>query len=140
MRGESGLADAAEMARGDDRRRTAAAARRLRSAGWYAGATLLALLFVGPFFWALSSSLKSPAELYVFPPSLFPAVPRFGNYVELWTELPFGTFTRNSVIVALFNTLGQTVSAAAVAYGFARFRFPGRNALFSRRRMRSGGR
>ncbi|HEY3109300.1 MAG TPA: carbohydrate ABC transporter permease [Chloroflexota bacterium] len=126
----SGLAEAVELARGDEHRRVAAGTRRLGAVWWYGGATALALLFVGPFFWALSSSLKAPAELYVFPPALFPAVPRFGNYLELWTELPFGVFARNSLIVAFFNTVGQTVSAAAVAYGFARFRFPGRNALF----------
>src|SRR5262249_27618731 len=76
-RRERGRPDAGELARGDDRRRAAIGSGRLPAVGWYAGATALALLFVGPFFWALSSSLKSPAELYVFPPSLFPAVPRF---------------------------------------------------------------
>ena len=104
---------------------------RLRgTAQWYLVVTLLALFFMGPFVWAVSSSLKTPAELYVFPPELVPKSLQIGNYARLWAELPFGTFTVNSLIVGFINTIGQTISAAAVAYGFARFRFPGRDILF----------
>ncbi|MBI2942527.1 MAG: carbohydrate ABC transporter permease [Chloroflexi bacterium] len=104
--------------------------RMLGNLYWYGVVTLAAVFFMGPFLWAVSSSLKVPAELYVFPPTLFPASLQFGNYVRLWGELPFGTFTRNSLIVAFVVTVGQTLSAAGVAYGFARFRFPGRDFLF----------
>src|SRR5258706_11542985 len=94
---------------------------------WYLIVTLVSLFFLGPFVWALSSSLKTAPELYVFPPTLLPKSPQFGNYTRLWDQLPFATFTINSVIIGAINTVGQTVSAAAVAYGFARFRFPGRD-------------
>src|SRR5262249_2378462 len=43
-----------------------------RNVVWYSLVTLLSVLFMGPFVWALSSSLKTPAELYLFPPTLFP--------------------------------------------------------------------
>ena len=97
---------------------------------WYALASVLALLFMGPFFWAVSSSLKTPPELTVYPPTFLPAVPQFSNYGEIWRAVPFFAFTMNSVIVGVLSTLGQTLSAAAVAYGFARFQFPGRDFLF----------
>jgi ABC-type glycerol-3-phosphate transport system permease component len=97
---------------------------------WYALVTLLALFFLGPFFWALSSSLKTPAELYLFPPTLLPKSLQIGNYWRLWNELPFAQFVRNSLFLGLWSTVAETLSAAAVAYGFARFPFPGRNILF----------
>jgi ABC-type glycerol-3-phosphate transport system permease component len=43
---------------------------------------------------------------------------------------PFGRFILNTILVTGFAMLGQILAASAVAYGFARFRFPGRNALF----------
>ena len=101
-----------------------------RNIVWYSLVTLLSVLFMGPFVWALSSSLKTPAELYLFPPTLFPKSLQIANYFRLLNELPFPLFTRNSVFLGIVNTASQTMSAAAVAYGFARFQFPGRNFLF----------
>lgn len=97
---------------------------------WYVLASALALLFMGPFFWAVSSSLKTPPELTVYPPTFWPRVPQFSNYGEIWRAVPFFAFTMNSVIVGVLSTLGQILSAAAVAYGFARYHFPGRDLLF----------
>jgi multiple sugar transport system permease protein len=104
--------------------------RLRRNVVWYSLVTLLSVLFMGPFVWALSSSLKTPAELYLFPPTLFPKSLQIANYFRLVNELPFPLFTRNSVFLGIVNTVSQTLSAAAVAYGFARFQFPGRNSLF----------
>lgn len=98
--------------------------------GFYALATALAAIFMFPFFWALSSSLKDPAELMVYPPQALPSVPKWQNYLEVWESVPFGRFLVNTLIVTCLAGLGQTISSAAVAYGFARFRFPGRGVLF----------
>ncbi|MGI8912658.1 MAG: carbohydrate ABC transporter permease, partial [Chloroflexota bacterium] len=92
--------------------------------------TLFGVVFMFPFFWTLSSSLKTAAEVYIFPPVWLPAVPQWGNYARAWTLVPFGNFIWNSVQLAGLGMLGQTLSAAAVAFGFARFRFPGREPLF----------
>lgn len=105
--------------------------RRLPGAlGWYAGVTLLALCFMGPFAWTIGSSLKTPTELFVYPPTLLPAAPAWQNYLEIWSFVPLWTFIRNSLIVGCLATVGQTLSAAAVGYGFARFKFPGKALLF----------
>lgn len=93
-------------------------------------AIVLAALFLAPFIWALLSSLKTPAEIYVFPPSWLPENPRWGNYAEVWRQIPFARFYLNTIIVTFFSVIGQVVSATLVAYGFARFTFPGRNLLF----------
>ena len=37
-----------------------------------------------PFIWTVCSSLKTPAELVLFPPPLLPYAPQWGNYAELW--------------------------------------------------------
>jgi multiple sugar transport system permease protein len=97
---------------------------------WYVVGVILSILFIGPFAWTVGSSLKNPTELFVYPPRLLPSVPAWSNYVEIWTFVPLVTFAENSLIVGILTTVGQTLSAAAVGYGFARFRFPGRDLLF----------
>lgn len=52
------------------------------------------------------------------------------NYVDAWNAQPFATFLKNSVTVTVLSALGSMVSAALVAYGFARFQFRGKNVLF----------
>ncbi|HLG78217.1 MAG TPA: hypothetical protein VKX46_17510, partial [Ktedonobacteraceae bacterium] len=51
-------------------------------------ATFLVILFMGPFVWTVSSSLKTSLEIDAFPPMLFPAQPRFENYLDVFQEIP----------------------------------------------------
>jgi multiple sugar transport system permease protein len=90
----------------------------------------LALFALFPFIWTVASSLKTPAELVLFPPPLFPYTPQWGNYLELWRVVPFGTWLLNSLIFTIVGTLGAVASATLVAYSFARFRYPGRDVFF----------
>ena len=59
---------------------------------------------------------------------------RFGleleNFVTVWNQINFGRLLFNTFSIALISTLGTLLSSTAVAYGFSRFRFPGRNGLF----------
>jgi ABC-type glycerol-3-phosphate transport system permease component len=104
---------------------------RLRSGViFYTSVAILSVFFVGPFIWTVVSSLKDASEIATFPPTLFPKVWRFENYPDAWSRVPFLNFYINSIIVTGLATLGQTVTATLVAYGFARFRFPLRNFLF----------
>ncbi len=96
----------------------------------YAIAIIAALAFSLPFFWTVSSSLKPISEIYLFPPTWWPQEIRWENYRDVFTIAPFARFIWNTMIVTAFAMFGQILSASAVAYGFARFRFPGRNALF----------
>jgi multiple sugar transport system permease protein len=61
--------------------------------------------------------------VYHFDPSL-------GNFAEAWNTVQFPLLFRNTLIIAAAGTLGTLLSSIAVAYGFARFRLPGRNVLF----------
>ncbi len=85
-----------------------------------------------PFYWMLATSLKTPYEVALNPPVWFPAEPQFENYVQALTfpGFPFLLFLKNTLFYASTVTLGTSLSCAAVGYGFARFRFPGRNLLF----------
>jgi multiple sugar transport system permease protein len=90
----------------------------------------LALIFGVPFLWTVATSLKTTQEIYLYPPRFLPDVPQWNNFIEIWSLAPLATFFLNSVVVAVLAMLGQLVSASLVAYGFARFRFPGRDILF----------
>jgi ABC-type glycerol-3-phosphate transport system permease component len=85
---------------------------------------------MGPFVWTVLSSLKDAHEIVTFPPTLFPERLRFENYPYAWNKVPFLRFYLNSGLVTGLAMVGQTLTATLVAYGFARFRFPLRNALF----------
>ncbi|MBC7234806.1 MAG: carbohydrate ABC transporter permease [Chloroflexi bacterium] len=96
----------------------------------YLAVILLAAGFFAPFFWTITTSLKSPDEVFVFPPQVFPKQIRFSNYPEVFARVPFGLFYRNTILVTILATLGTVLSTTLVAFGFARRRFPLRNQLF----------
>ena len=96
----------------------------------YVVAILSALAFSLPFFWTITSSFKSAAEIVVFPPAIFPERLRWENYADVFNLAPFARFMWNTVYVTTFAMIGQILSSAVVAFGFARFRFPGRETLF----------
>jgi multiple sugar transport system permease protein len=57
--------------------------------------------------------------------------PQWGNYAEVWNDIDFPRLLFNTVALALIGTIGTVLSCTLVAYGFARFRFPGRGLLFT---------
>src|SRR5207342_1615029 len=56
--------------------------------------------------------------------------PLVDNYTQAWNQMNFPLLLRNTVAIALLSTLGAIISSTLVAYGFARFRFPGKNVFF----------
>ncbi|MGD6747170.1 carbohydrate ABC transporter permease [Streptomyces sp. BH106] len=93
------------------------------------GVLLASVVFLYPFVWLISASLKPSTD--VFDNALIPHVVQWSNYQELWKALPLFTWIGNSVLVTLAAAVSVTVSSAVVAFGFAYFRFPGRDALFA---------
>ncbi|GLC90364.1 carbohydrate ABC transporter permease [Lysinibacillus piscis] len=91
---------------------------------------LFSLYFLLPFVWVILAALKTEAEVFSFPPKIFPDVPQWKNFVDAWNSQPFGTYLKNSVIVTVMTTLGQLISCSLVAYGFARYDFKYKNILF----------
>lgn len=123
------LADAAEVA--PTRRVRRPRLTRRWSAGQIALRLLLvgfALLFLYPLVWLLAASLKPKSQ--VFDNSLIPETWRFDNYTKVWDELPLIHWMFNSIAIALLAATAVSISSSIVAFGFAYFRFPGRNILF----------
>jgi ABC-type glycerol-3-phosphate transport system permease component len=91
-------------------------------------AGLVVILF--PLAWMISTSLKTRAEVSKFPPVWIPNIPQWNNYPTALTSNPFGAYFANTMYYALMVMLGETLSCAFIAYGFARLRAPGKNVLF----------
>lgn len=88
-------------------------------------------LFLLPFIWAISASLKTRQELYVELPSLITLNPTISNYTYVLQRMPaFITQFTNSTIVTTGSVLLQVAVAALAGYAFARIPFPGRDGLF----------
>jgi multiple sugar transport system permease protein len=83
-----------------------------------------------PFAWMLSTSLKEPGDVFVYPPDWVPQPVVWENYQETVTVMPFGRFYLNSAIQAVSVTVLQLLTASLAAFAFARLRFRGRDALF----------
>jgi multiple sugar transport system permease protein len=90
--------------------------------------SLFTLAFVYPFVWLVSASFKPRGE--VFDNRLVPQTFTLDNYVAVWHDAPMALWLMNTVIVTVLATLTVTVSSALVAWGFAYFRFAGRDFLF----------
>ncbi len=91
-----------------------------------------AALFLFPLFWTVTTALKSYEQAQAYPPVWIPDPPQWSNFTEAWRTLPqpFHIFVLNTYAIAGLATLGTVISCSLVAYGFARFRFRGRNPLF----------
>lgn len=99
------------------------------------------LVFVFPFYWMISSSLKPMADIYIVPVQFWPTRPSLNNYLEIAgliqsDEIDFRggiSLTRtflNSTFIAVVNTAGTVFLASLAGFAFAKLRFKGRNALF----------
>jgi multiple sugar transport system permease protein len=91
---------------------------------------VLCLPFVFPTWWMVTSSLKPNAEIFAFPPALWPTDVSFQAWRDVFTMQPFAQQYFNSAYIALVVTIGTLAVAATAGYAFARIRFPGQNALF----------
>jgi multiple sugar transport system permease protein len=88
------------------------------------------VIFILPFMWMVSTSLKTSDAVFSFPPQFLPNSFQWRNYPEGWNVLPFNTFLINSLIVTFANVAGNLISCSLVAFGFARLRARGRDVLF----------
>jgi multiple sugar transport system permease protein len=93
---------------------------------------LISFLSLFPLYWMAVNSLRADADISSGI-SLWPESFHWSNYATAWTalEFPFQVFILNSFVLSLLVVIGVVISCLLVAYGFARFRFPGRNFLFA---------
>jgi len=94
-----------------------------------------AFIVIAPFLWVLSSSLRPFKEAISLPPKWLPPSFRelnFSYYKRLFEiSIPFSTFMKNSLNMSLVIMIGMVVHGAFAGYAYARFRFPGKNVMFT---------
>lgn len=90
----------------------------------------LAVVFMLPFFWMVSTSLKSNQQVFAWPLVWIPNPMVWKNYPEALQFFPFWLFLRNTMIIAGFSVLGAIFSTSVVAYSLACIPWKGREFLF----------
>ncbi len=94
-------------------------------------AWVIGIIFILPFLWMVSTSLKETAETFIMPPQWIPSSIRWRNYVEAWVEYaPFNLYLINTLKITISVLIGALFSNTLVAYSFARLEWPGRDILF----------
>ncbi len=128
------MTTAATPASAPRRSRPGSARRLVRQAATYAVLVAGGLAMMIPFFWMLTTSLKTRSEVFSSPPLSFPTGLHWENYSTMWFAMPgvtFGTFFANSIVIASLATIGQLITCAMAAYAFAVLDFRFKRPLFA---------
>jgi oligogalacturonide transport system permease protein len=99
----------------------------------YALLVAVGLVMIYPLIWLVGASFKTNAEMFSSP-GFWPSEPTLSGYIEGWqtsTPYTFGRFFWNTFLIIVPKVIGTAISCTLVAYGFARFEFPGKNILFA---------
>ena len=86
---------------------------------------ICSIVCILPFIWMLLTSVKSTAEAFKFPPTIFPKKWLWTNYTNGLQKANFPLYFKNTAIVTALCTIGVVLSAQYVAYGFSRFKCKG---------------
>ncbi|WP_248931052.1 carbohydrate ABC transporter permease [Paenibacillus hamazuiensis] len=103
---------------------------RISAAVQYFLLTVVSAVMLMPFLWMVSTSLKEPAKVFVFPPQLIPSPVRWSNYAEVLHIIPFHLFYWNSIYIAALVTAGTVFFSSLAGYAFARIPFWGSGVVF----------
>lgn len=111
--------------------KSASKKRRIGKILLYAVLILITILMIIPFLWMLSASIKSKTEVFQITPFQFiPDVPRWDNYMNIWTKIPLANFIGNTVFLTLVVTFLQLLTSSFAAYAFSKLNFKYKNGLF----------
>ena len=91
---------------------------------------VLAIPFVFPTWWMVTSSVKPISQIFAFPPDIVPRSFDFSSYADVFRLQPFAQQYWNSCYIAAIVTIGTMVVSSFAGYAFARIRFPGANLIF----------
>ena len=96
----------------------------------YAFLIILGILFILPIFYLFMGSFKAESELFRVPFKWLPDKFQFGNFINMFSSIPFFKYLKNTMIIVICNIVGSLLSCSLVAYGFSRLRWPGRDKVF----------
>ncbi|GAB3417128.1 carbohydrate ABC transporter permease [Flindersiella endophytica] len=102
----------------------------LEKIGTHAILIALSIVFLTPFAWMLSGSIKTAADLNAFPVVWFPKTITFENYIAGVQIFPFGRYLFNTLVICVFSIAGAVLSSSFIAYGLARIEWRWRTPLF----------
>ena len=87
---------------------------------------IIGFIMVFPFIWQLIISLSTNDQVMSVPPTFWPGDLQWGNFVDVFTKLPFFDQFGVSVGITVIRVIGQVVLCSMAGYAFARMRFRGR--------------
>lgn len=93
---------------------------------------IVSFIYIVPFMWALSTSLKTPQKIAELPPNWIPENITFQNYQMIWTinDNIFIKYFFNSVFVTVFTVVSIVILASLSGYGFSKLKIPFKNFIF----------
>ncbi|HHV11636.1 MAG TPA: carbohydrate ABC transporter permease [Clostridiales bacterium] len=92
---------------------------------------IIAAIMIVPFLWMLSASIKSNREVFLMDPFVWiPEVPKWNNYINIWTKIPLLKFVENTVFLTIVVTCLQLLTSSFAAYSFAKLEFKNKNLMF----------
>jgi multiple sugar transport system permease protein len=97
----------------------------------YVLVALVALLFLLPWIWLFSTSLKTPDKIIEIPPRLIPNPVMWINYWYAVTYIQFPLYLSNTLLISALTVIGRVFSCTVVAYSLANIQWGGRNILFA---------
>lgn len=92
---------------------------------------IFAIITVFPFYWMISSSLKSGFEVIQTPPTMLPEKVMWYNYSTAFSMAPFGRYFINTIIVTALSIISTVVISILSAFAFSHLEFKGRDLIFS---------
>lgn len=95
------------------------------------GKLLLILVMAFPFFWMISTALKTLAETLQYPPALLPESLQWSNFPEVFKTIPVWTYLRNSLIVCTSTVLLQYLIIVPCAYSLAKYDYKAKPLIFA---------
>lgn len=109
---------------------TPRANKRFKLIATYVVLILGAVLMLFPIFWMITTAFKTDNEIFAQPLRWLPSALRWENFTTPFTEKPFARWFLNSILVSTLATGGNLLFASLAGFGFAKYRFPGRDFLF----------
>ena len=93
----------------------------------YVALTALCLVWIYPFLWLVSASLKTPLEIFSKGLNLLPDTPVWENYIRAWSQAGFSTYMLNTVLVTVGTVVVVVIHTALSGYVLGRYYFVGRS-------------
>lgn len=89
----------------------------------YVVLVVVSLAMAFPFYWMVTSGLKTNDEIWRFPPTFWPESINWSNYADAWNSAPFARYMFNSIFVAVCICVIQVVNASMMAYALTHMKF-----------------